>query len=184
MKAVAYRALTLAIHPSSRGFGWAAFEGPFSPFDWGTVDARGAHKNETCLRNIEKLLKRLTPEVVVLETFEARGSSRRNRITRLGRAIVALAAAQSIDVAIYPFKDVRQCFTHLGGHSRWEIACVIARQFTAFGHLLPNKRRPWDSEHWRLALFSAVALVLTHYQLNALSILVDVADGGHVELLY
>ncbi|MEI9899112.1 MAG: hypothetical protein WDN31_02180 [Hyphomicrobium sp.] len=161
------RAITLAVHPSTHGFGWAAFTGPFSPYDWGSVSAKGAGKNERCLRKIEKLLDRLTPQALVLEAFEPSASSRRTRVARLGRAVVALANAKGVDVAVYSFKDVRGCFAHMGATTRCEIAETIGRQFAAFGHLVPRRRRAWDPEHWRTSLFSAVALVLTHYQRDA-----------------
>lgn len=175
MSPAPYRVLTLAIHPSSKGFGWAAFSGPLSPYGWGTVDVRGAHKNEKCLQKIEKLLTSLKPQTIVLETFEPGQSDRRTRITRLGRAIAALAAAQSIDVAIYRYKDVRGHFGHMGVNSRWDIAATIARQFPGLAHLLPRKRKAWDAEHWRMALFSAVALVMTHYQRDAATVLEGLA---------
>ncbi len=171
-----YRSLTLAIHPTSRGFGWVAFEGPFSPYAWGSVGARGAGKNVRCLRRIEKIIDRLTPETVVLEAFERDSSSRRTRITNLCRGIVALASAQSIDVAVYTFGDVRYTFAHAGARSRQEIAEAVARQLPAFQRLVPRKRRPWDSEGYRMQLFSAAALALTHYQRDAVSVLENLSS--------
>lgn len=176
MSGAPYRALTLAIHPSSRGFGWAAFSGPLSLYDWGTPGARGTGKNEKCLQLVEKLLTRLTPQTLVLEAFEPEHSSRRNRITRLGRAIVALAASRGVDVAVFSSKDVRRCFEHLGVRSRWDIATTVARQFAELGHLLPTKPRAWEPEHWRMALFSATALALTHYQRDATLLLEDLSS--------
>lgn len=167
MKAARYRSLVLAIHPTSRGFGWVAFEGPFSPCGWGSVGARGVGKNSRCLRRIEKIIDRMTPETVVLEAFDRENSIRRNRVADLCRGIVAVGNAQSIDVAVYTFGDVRQTFAHVGARTRQEIAETVARQITAFAHILPRKRRPWDSEGHQMQLFSAAALALTHYQRDA-----------------
>ena len=58
--------LVLAIHPTSRGFGYVVFEGPFAPYDWGTVGATG-DKNAVCLRKIAMMLDRFCPETVVME---------------------------------------------------------------------------------------------------------------------
>jgi Holliday junction resolvasome RuvABC endonuclease subunit len=170
-QALRYRALTLAIHPTSRGFGWVAFEGPFSPYDWGVVSARGPQKNAICLRRIEKLLTRLTPETLVLEAFERRQSVRRDRIENLGRALVALAASHAVGVTVFSFGEVRQCFASVGAWTRQEIAEAVARQITAFAHVLPRQRKPWDAENRRMALFSAAALALTHYQRDAHALL-------------
>lgn len=162
-----YRAITLAIHPNAHGFGWAAFTGPFSPYDWGSVGAKGTGKNETCLRRIERLLDRLTPQVLVLEAFEGTGSARRPRSIRLCRAIMALAIDHGVDVAVCSFRDVRAHFLHVGARTRCEIAAAIGRQFTEFARLVPRARRAWEPEHWRISLFCAVALVMTHYHKDA-----------------
>ncbi|MBO9714262.1 hypothetical protein [Sphingomonas sp.] len=171
MSAAPYRAITLAIHPNSRGFGWAAFTSPFSPYDWGSVSLKGKYKNERCLDRVQKLVRQLTPQTLVLEAFEDGSAANRPRFVGLCRAIVALATAEGIEVAAYRFIDVRSCFVHLGAMNRYQIACAIARQFIQFAHYLPRKRRPWDSQAWRASLFCAVALALTHYQLDAREIL-------------
>ncbi len=173
-----YRALTLAVHANNRGLGWIAFEGPFTPYDWGTVGTpSGREKNERCLKRLEKLLDRLTPETLVLEAFERDASGRRDRIADLSRAIVALAISRGVDVAVHAFGDVRQCFASVGARSRQEIAEAVARQLGALDHLLPQKRRPWEAESWRMPLFCAAALALTHYQRRALILLDDLSVG-------
>ena len=42
---IRYRLVT-AIYLNSRGFGFALFEGPLAPLDWGTVEVRGKEKRE------------------------------------------------------------------------------------------------------------------------------------------
>jgi hypothetical protein len=80
--------LTLAIHPSTRGFGWVAFEGPFTPFDWGLVFAR-KDKNAVCLRRLEAMLGQFLPHTIILEEFERRTSSRADRIAKCTRPVMA-----------------------------------------------------------------------------------------------
>ena len=195
------KGLTLAIHPTHRGFGWVAFEGPFSPYDWGMVFTR-RRKNAHCLRRTEALLGRFLPDTLVLEVFDRRRSARAPRITRLGRAMVSLAVDRGVEVAegpprglvriiahgtdelldlgvevaIYSRGDVRACFANVGAGTRQEIAEAVARHIDAFRHQLPRKRRSWESEDRRMAIFAAAALVLTHYQLGA-SRLLDELKG-------
>ena len=54
----------------------------------------------------------------------------------------------------------------MGARTRDEIAAAVVRHVDAFRHRLPRARRIWTSEDKRMALFSAAALVLTHYQLG------------------
>lgn len=175
MRSALQPALTLAVHPTSRGFGWIAFDGPFNAYDWAFVLAKG-EKNLSCLRSIERLFERLKPECLVIEAFERSDSSRADRIARLCRAVVALAVDHGIEVAIYRRGDVQATFASVGARTRDEIAFAVARHVEALRPRLPAKRRPWQSEDKRMALFSAAALVLTHFQLGA-SRLFDALDS-------
>lgn len=168
--------LTMAFHPTSRGFGWVAFEGPFAPYDWGTVSAKG-DKNAVCLRALEKLLNRLQPETLVLEASGRRSSVRSARIDRLCQAATALAADRGADVAVYTRGDIQSCFRTVGARSRQEIAEAVVRHVDALRHRLPSKRRPWDPEDRRMSLFCAAALVLTHYRFSAMLLLDDLSKG-------
>jgi hypothetical protein len=159
-------ALTFAIHATSRGFGYVLFEGPFTPHDWGTVVARG-DKNLVCLRRLDLMLERFAPEVLLLEAYGKGSSCRSERIARLYKATVSLAMSQGVDVQIYSLGDVKACFASVGARTRQEIAEGVSRLVPALGHRLPKARKPWQSEDRRMALFSAAALVLTHYQLGA-----------------
>lgn len=157
--------LIVALHATSRGFGFVVFEGPFTPYDWGTVIARG-DKNAICLQKLEKMLDRFTPEMLLLE--EAKSvANRSDRIARLYKAIVALCTSRSIDVAIYTLGDVKACFASAGARTRQEIAETVARLIDALGHRAPKPRKPWQSEDRRMAMFCAAALVLTHFQMGA-----------------
>lgn len=159
-------ALTFALHATSRGFGYVAFEGPFTPHDWGTVIARG-DKNAVCLRKLDLMLERFTPEALLLEASGKGSSLRSERIARLYQAVATMAASRGINVHVYRLGDVKACFASVGARTRQEIAEAVARHIDAFGHRLPKARKAWQSEDRRMALFCAAALVLTHYQLGA-----------------
>ena len=166
----------MGFHPTSRGFGWVAFEGPFAPYDWGIVSAKG-DKNGVCLRALEKLLARLEPETLALEASGRRASIRSGRIDRLSKAVMALAADRGVDVAVHTRADIQSCFKTVGAWTRQEIAEAVARHVDAFRHQLPKARRPWDAEDRRMALFSAAALVFTHFRFGSDRLLDHLRDS-------
>lgn len=168
--------LVLALHATSRGFGYVLFEGPFAPHDWGAVTVRN-NKSTTCLGKLEKLLDRFMPECLVLEEYARGVSQRHQRLTRLYRSMASLAATRSIEVFVYAKAQIQACFASVGARTRHEIADAIARQFDMFRHKLPKMRRPWQSEQRGMALFSAIALVLTHYRLGASQLFDDLLHG-------
>lgn len=157
--------LILAVHPNFSGFGWAALEGPFSPHDWGVARVR-IDKNVGCLKRIELLIKRLQPEVIVLEAFEKHASARRERITKLCRAIVAMAHGQGIEVSVQSRADIRATFSDIGAFSRHAIAEAVGRQIPLLTDYVPKRRRDWETEPHRMAVFSAIAAALAHYRLS------------------
>lgn len=173
----ATRPLVLGVHPTSRGFGWAVFENPFTLHSFAVYTARG-DKNAGCLRKLAWLLKRYEPEAVVLEAFDKESSLRSERIRKLCLLMVALAAEHAAEMAVYSRQDVQRCFSVVEARSREEIAEAVARHLPALRPHLPPKRRPWDSEDKRLAVFTASALVLTHYQNGAAALLDDLRDAA------
>ena len=68
---------------------------------------------------------------------------------------------------------MRETFLHVGARTRQEIAGSVARLLPELARYLPSARRPWQSERWRLSVFSAAALALTHYQRDAWNLLGD-----------
>lgn len=164
--------LTMGVHPSSRGFGWVIYEGPFSPYDWGLV--KPAHdKHTACVRKLERLLDKYQPDALVLECWDRHRAVRSTRIGRMCRAFASLAATRGIELAVYSRTQVQTSFASVGANTRYEIAEAVARQAECLRHRLPPKRRAWDSEDPRMALFSAAAVVLTHYHLGASGLFED-----------
>ena len=168
--------LVIGVHPMTRGFGWIAYAGPFTPFDWRIIETK-RDKNAACLAYMAKLFDRLRPAVLVLEAFEPTSSRRVPRIGRLGKALIALAADRGIEVAVFRRGDVQSCFAHAGAKTRQEIAEAVARHTPMLSDRLPTKRRAWDREDLRMSLFSAAALVITHYALDANRLLDELRDA-------
>lgn len=159
------RDLVLAVHPTSRGFGWVLFEGPLAPFDWG-LSKTPSDKNAKCLGRITRLIEQYQPGTLVLEAFERGASRRADRIQRLGRALVHLADNRGLEVRVLTRASIRLCFASIGAATRHEIALAVSNHIDAFRHHLPPVRKPWMSEDPRLGLFNAAAAGLSHYALT------------------
>jgi hypothetical protein len=156
-----YKGLVLAVHPTSRGFGWVLFESPLSPIDWGNASAKKG-RNARLSARFERLLNRYEPSALVLEEFEGR-DGRAERIQQLCRQFIHLAACRGMETPVYRRNAIRTVFASVGASTRYEIAQVIAQQVDALSHRLPRKRKPWESEDPRQSLFDAAALAMTYF---------------------
>jgi hypothetical protein len=172
MKAPEAGELTFGFQPTSHGFGWVAFSSPLSLYDWGLCEMR-REKNVGCLRKLERLLGRLEPHTLVMESFQGAGVRRSERVVRLCKAVAELARGRGMDVVVYPRVATKGAFAPVGAQSRQEIAEAVARSFEELRYRLPKPRRAWEGQPRRMAVFDAAAAVLTHYQLGASRIFND-----------
>ena len=157
--------LVLAIHPTSKGFGWALFESPLAPVDWGLTRVN-AKRNAGSLARFEKLLLRYEPKVVVFEEFSERPARRVKRIQELCQQMIVVASNRGIYTPIYSRETIRDCFESSGARTRRDIALSISEQIEVFRHRMPRERKRWDSEDVRQSLFDAVALALTYFAVD------------------
>jgi hypothetical protein len=158
--------LVLAVHPTSRGFGWVLFESPLAPVDWGLASVK-AKRSARSLARFERLLNRYEPKVVVFEQFSEHPARRANRIQELCRQMIALAGKRGIYTPIYSRETIRECFERSGAITRRDIALSIGEQIEVFRRRLPRERKRWgESEDVRQSLFDSVALALTYFAVN------------------
>lgn len=153
--------LTLAIHPSTYGFGYALSDGPLSLVDWGLAHAKG-DKNAECLRKAEKLLTRYRPDSLVLEEFDTKASRRHPRIRKLCRSLVSLAAMHNVPTRIVSREKAARSLGLPEKATRYEVAKRLAQLFPELRHLLPPPRRAWENENPVLPLFASGSLNQIH----------------------
>jgi hypothetical protein len=157
--------LVLAVYLSTQGFAFVLFEGPLAPFDWGVhgPPPRGVNKNLWCLRRIAEILRRSTPDVLVLQDMARSAIRRTPRIRRLNETIGEMGERIGIPVCAHSREDVRELFRQNGIPTKHAVAEAIARQIPALARYQPRRRKPWLTEDRRMALFDAAALALTFF---------------------
>jgi hypothetical protein len=161
------RGLVLAIHPTSRGFGWALFESALKPVDWGLASIK-VRRSARSIARFERLLDRYAPKVVVFEEFEEHPARRANRIQRMCRQMIGLASGRGLYTPIYSRETIRETFESSGARTRRDIALSVAEQIEVFRRRLPRERKyQGESEDVRQSLFDAVALALTYFAVCA-----------------
>jgi hypothetical protein len=161
MKEHGVGSVLLALYPNVVGFGYAVFEGELRVVDWGIKTAR-KRKHETTVKNASELLRHFSPVHLILPARElaVQGSQ---RIQRISVEIARLANGLDIHVHWYTRADIKSCFARHGAESKDGIVSVIARMLPEFQQHVPPRRRIWMSEDYRMGLFDAVALAMTHH---------------------
>jgi len=154
--------VTLAIVPSSRGFGYIVFENPDLPMDWGVKDVRNNKMRDSLLK-ARVLMHMLQPPVLVLEDVHHASSRRGKRVKVLTEKMAELAESKGVTVVRYSRNEMLTVFERMGAHSKDDIAAAVVKLVPELAPRLPPRRRIWESEHHSMAIFEAAALALTHF---------------------
>jgi hypothetical protein len=126
-----------------------------------TKTARGDNKNAQTLNKVENLIAHFQPDVVILENTSVKCSRRSQRIRTLNQQIIKLARDGKVKVKLISRERTMKTFFPAGDGTRHAMAEAIAKMFSEqLKAQLPPKRKPWDSENHRMAMFDAVALTL------------------------
>ena len=149
----------LAVAPSSTGFGYALFEGGDRLIDWGARRVAG-NKNAQCVLHVATLIQLYRPRVILLEDPHARGARRWPRIKTLLDMLQALAKEKRIRCIRYARVRVAGHFNGPKRPTKERVAREIVRLYPELGPFLPPKRRIWETEDPRLAIFVAVSYAL------------------------
>lgn len=151
--------LVLAIAPSFWGVGFAVIENG-ALVDWGMKATKG-DKNSAAVTQIEKLIEQYRPSVFVMEDVHVQDSMRSERIRSLAKRLCAVAEQAKMQIVAMPRREIRKIFFADGRGSKDALAAMIGEQFSEeLGRILPPKRKAWMNEHFRMAVFEAVASAL------------------------
>lgn len=80
------------------------------------------------------------------------------------RSIRHEASSRLIPVGSINGKKVNKVFRRFNAYSKYEIASMLSEVFPELLWKLPPKRKIWQSEHPRMALFDAVALGFAYWE--------------------
>lgn len=157
--------LVLAIHPTSRGFGWVLFEGPRAPVLWGNASAK-FKRSATSMKRFAALLRLYEPSTLILEQYDGPTAHRSQRIQDLAQTMRGFAEGREIDVVLYTREVVGREVAGDPKATRHIVARATALKLPFFRRRLPHRRSSWQSEDERQSLFDALALALTHYNIT------------------
>ena len=148
--------------PGSRGFGFAVLESPAMLVDWGIKSTRDEKESKT-VRKVTDLIVRYRPEVMIVEDCMSDASRRCERIGQLLAVLNSLANERGIRSYSFSIEHIKAVFGTFGAKTKHEIAHVVAQQLPDLAPWMPQYRKPWMSEDYRMAMFRAAALALTFY---------------------
>jgi hypothetical protein len=149
------RVLALDLHP--RRFGYVVVERPDSLLDWGVRSHRGGRLNAVLIRRtLRPLIKQWKPLVLIIHNPKTMSRPNRRR-SGLLKLIQAEAKHHALHVC-----TVKETPDQSRGRTKHENAWLVAERFPVLRWKFPLKRRAWDSERYRMSMFSAASAIAAY----------------------
>lgn len=161
------RILALDVRP--RSFGYVVFKGPNHLLGWGVRSFRkiAAAGRVAVARKIVPVLEEFVPSVIVLKAPRFRANTKRSKLGSILDTITKEAKGHGIPVRTLNQKSVANSFAAQGASTKYEIASLLADRFPDLAWKLPPKRKPWQSEDYRMSIFDAAALGVVYFNRKA-----------------
>jgi hypothetical protein len=155
------RILALDVHP--RSFGYVVVEGPDKLLDWGVRSHRHKGNSADMLtrKRLKPLLELWRPSILVLCSGPSVTQRPHQRRERFLKRIAKEAKNHHVVVRIFGKRPGAERGKRL---TKYENARRVAEQFSVLQWKIPPKRKPWESEDYRMSIFTAATLGMA--QLN------------------
>jgi len=143
----------LAFDVRARRFGFAVFERPAELLDWGVKSFRlGVNAVKIpAWQKVAALLSEFRPSIVVIRESPARESA------WLAGMIMTLAKERNVAVRMVSASALQKRFPGHGANKHG-IAVALSVRFPELADRVPPRRKPWQSEDYRMSIFDAAAL--------------------------
>jgi len=146
------RILALDVHP--RSFGYVVVDSPDKLLDWGVRRSYRKTKShpEVLVRGrLRPLLKMWKPGAVVTRVGERRNKDVQSLLRHVKKEVG--------EMSLLPIIATRDSDSGLGKYQR---AVGMAVRFREIGWRLPLKRKSWESEHYSMSMFEALAIAVQY----------------------
>ncbi len=151
------RVVVFEVRP--RRIAYAVFETPARLLDWGM---KGFRSRPITGGGFMGVLRDYRPSVIVLRDITS-GSRRDNpRAREFVRVMAAEARRSALAVAFVTGRELEQVFRQYGLVTKHQIAETIGEWFPELSTHVPMPRKAWQSEHWNMPVFDAIAMAVAY----------------------
>jgi hypothetical protein len=119
---------------------------------------------DNCLgQNFDRILKTYHPSALIVRgTNSIHTNPRKRKVTA---AIKRRTKQHSVQVISIRPSSIRRYFGRYNAATKYQIAQSVATLLPELAWKLPRNRKPWETEHHRMPIFDAAAVVVAHLAL-------------------
>jgi len=149
----------LGVDVRPRSYGFVVIEGG-TLLDSGIRICDRSQFDDCLGQRFLRILQTYSPSVVIMRKLTSPPAADRKRA--IVAAIKKAARQCKVDVAFISPAALRRHFSRYNASTKYEIARAVAQIFPDLAWKLPHKRKSWESEHHRMSIFDAAAVVISY----------------------
>ncbi len=151
----------LSIYLTYRGFGFTIFEDAKTVVDWGHASVE-KHDQEIFKKRISTLIENNQIETVLSYSPGERPKAIRKNINSLNRT----CKRYGVNGKIIDKNEIASVFESFGTYTKYQRAGLVASFLPYLAYKLPPKRKPWQSEDLRMAIFDSACLAISYFYMK------------------
>jgi len=130
---------------------------------------------EDCLGSrLRRIVQAYKPSALTLRTTQSNNSAPQKKV--LAHAINRVATQQNLTTFRISQSALQRYFLDYRATTKYEIASAVAKLLPELAWQLPRKRKLWESEHYRMAIFDAAAGVVVHAHVSYIELIDGLAN--------
>ena len=151
----------IAVDVRPRSFGFIVMEG-MSVLDCGSRTCRRKHADDCLGQRFRLILEIYSPSTIALRSQHEIRTADKEKGAVVRGAIRAECKKYGARIVEITASTVRQYFSQHHAYTKYQIADAVATFLPELAWKLPPRRKAWQSEHYRMSIFDAAAVALTH----------------------
>lgn len=157
--------LVVTLYPNAFGMGYVISETPKELINYGIAKIRPLTKDKY-VKRLHKFIKEYRPALILLRDYTDSDNRISKRVMKVIDAFEREAKELELPIFKYSRDDIKEVFSQFDGNNKYVISKTITSWYPELKRYMPDIRKYPNPEHYRMGIFDAFALMLTHHYLE------------------
>ncbi len=157
--------LVVTLYPNALGMGYVISETPKELINYGIARIRPLTKDKY-VKRLFRFIKEYKPTLILLRGYSDADNRISKRVVKVIDAFEQEAIKMDLPVYKYSREAIKEVFSQFEGNSKYSISKTITSWYPELKRFMPDIRVYPNPENYRMGIFDAFALMLTHYYME------------------
>lgn len=157
--------LVVTLYPNALGMGYVISETPKELINYGIARIRPLTKDKY-IKRLFRFIKEYKPTLILLRGYSDTDNRISKRVVKVIDAFEEEARKMDLPIHKYSRDVIKEVFSQFEGNSKYGISKTITSWYPELKRFMPDIRVYPNPENYRMGIFDAFALMLTHYYME------------------